>query len=82
MLIYINQLNNHTHLIIIMKGGKAIFLLIPDDISIQESSKEINVKVDFCDTARLMETNYIYYKDDGKNYVFIRKNKKTFKKSY
>lgn len=50
-----------------MKGGKAIFLLIPDDISIQESSKEINEKVDFCDTARLMETNDVYYKDDGKN---------------
>ena len=65
-----------------MKGGKAIFLLIPDDISIQESSKEINEKVDFCDTARHMETNDVYYKDDGKNYVFIRKNKKTFKKSY
>ena len=65
-----------------MKGGKAIFLLIPDDISIQESSKEINEKVDFCDTARLMETNDVYCKDDGKNYVFIRKNKKAFKKSY
>ena len=82
MLIYINQLNNHTYLIIIMKGGKAIFLLILDDISIQESSKEINEKVDFCDTARLMETNDVYYKDDSKNYVFIRKNKKAFKKSY
>ena len=81
MLIYINQLNNHTYLIIIMKGGKAIFLLILDDISIQESSKEINEKVDFCGTAWLMETNDVYYKDDGKNYVFIRKNKKAFKKS-
>ena len=55
---------------------KAVLLLIPDDISIQEElSKEMNVKVNFCDTAKLMKTNDVYYKNDSKNCFLLEKIK-------
>ena len=76
MLIYINQLNNHTHLIIIMKGGKAIFLLIHDDISIQESSKEINEKVDFCERHGLWKQMMFIIKRTAKIMFSLEKIKR------
>ena len=60
----------------------AVLLSIPDDISIKEEiCKEINIKLNFCDMAELIKTN-IYYKDDNKNYVFIKKLKQKSSKSY
>ena len=43
--------------------------------------KEMDVKVNFCDTANLTKTNDIYYKDDNKNYVFTNKLKESVEKA-
>ena len=33
----------------------------------------MNVKVNFCDMTNLIRINDIYYKEDSKNYAFIKK---------
>ena len=35
----------------------------------------MNVKVNFCDTAKLMKTNDVYYKNDSKNWFLLEKIK-------
>ena len=46
------------------KREKTTFLLlIFDDTSIElELWKKMNLKVNFCDTAKLLKINYVYYK--------------------
>ena len=73
----INQSNNRVYLITIMREITVILLLIFEDILIEgELCKELNVKVNFCDTPKLIKTNYDYYKNDNKNSVFMIKTKK------
>ena len=58
------------HIISVMKEKTAL-LLISDDISTNKDlSKEINVKVNFCDTPKLIKTNDIYYKVTAK-FIFL-----------
>ena len=59
-----------------MKGGKAIFLLIPDDISIQESSKEINEKVDFYERHGLWKQMMFIIKRTAKIMFSLEKIKR------
>ena len=56
------------------RGKKVILSSIPDDRSIEEElCKEMYVKVNFCDTEKLVKANDICYEDNSKYYVFIKK---------
>lgn len=63
------------YLIIIMKGKKQQFLfLFPMIYQLKKKcAKKMNVKVNFCDMTNLIRINDIYYKEDSKNYAFIKK---------
>ena len=52
-------------------------LIILDAISIEENLfNKINVKVNFCDKAKLIKTNNICCENDERDYVLIEKTKK------
>ena len=57
------------YLVIVKKRKKAVLLLIPDDISIEE---KMNVKVKFCNEAKLIKTKDTLYKNNTKIYVFTK----------
>ena len=53
MLAYINQSNNCLYLTIVLKVKKAVLLLIPEDITIEEKLlKTMNVTTNFCDEKK------------------------------
>ena len=54
MLAYINQSNNCLYLTIVLKVKKAVLLLIPEDITIEEKLlKTMNVPTNFCDDKKI-----------------------------
>ena len=62
-----------------MKEKKAVLLLIPDDTSIEEGlCKEIIAKVSLFGRAKPTKSNNIYYEDNSKDNIFIKKATKNY----
>lgn len=72
MPLYIKQSNNRRYLINIIKEKKAVFLSVPNDMSIKEKlCNEMNVKVNFYEEAKLTKINNNYYEGNEENYISI-----------